>query len=166
MRSLLQAFIDIAFWRRGPQDLPASYGLACLVGVTYAALSFAHIELYGWSLHAASLLVLIDVGMLCGWVFLLLAFFSRRQRFLQTITAVWGVGALLTLLDIGFTATQLLLVGRPEAPSFWIVLRFLAVVLIMGRILRTAIDSGVLTGMALTVAIVFSIDQIVALAVK
>lgn len=166
MRSLMQVFIDIVLWRRGPQDLPASYGLALLVGGIYAVLSFAHIKLYGWLLQPALLLVLIDAGMLCGWVWLLLLFFSRSQRFLQTITAVWGVGALLTLLDIGFTATQLLLVGRPEAPGLWIVLRFLAIVLIMGRILRTAIDASALTGMALTVAIVFSIDQLVALAVR
>lgn len=166
MRPLMQAFIDIALWRRGPQDLPASYGLACLVGAIYAGLSLAHILLYGWSVGSASLLVLIDVSMLCVWVWLLLLFFSRRPRFLQTISAVWGVGALLTLLDIGFTATQLLVAGRPDAPSFWIVLRFLAVILIMGRILRTAIDAGVLTGVALTVAIVFSIDQLVALAVR
>lgn len=166
MRPLMQVFIDIALWRRGPQDLPASHALAWLTCAIYAVLSFAHIQLYGWSLRSTSLLVLIDVGMLCAWVWLLLLFFAKRQRFLQTITAVWGAGALLTLLDIGFTATQLLLMGRPEAPGFWIVLRFLAIVLIIGRILRTAIDAGALTGMALTVAIVFSIDQIVALTVR
>lgn len=46
-----------------------------------------------------------------------------------------------------------------------ILLRFIAVVLIVGRILRSAIDAGALTGIALTVAIVFSIDRVVALAV-
>lgn len=166
MRSLMQVFIDIALWRRGPQDLPASHALASAAALAYASASFAHIMLYGWKLRSALLLVSIDLGMLCAWVWLLLLLFARRARFLQTITAVWGVGALLTSFDIVFTVTQLLLNGRPETPAVWILLRFAAVVLIMGRILRTAIDAGVLTGMALTMAMVFSIDQVVALAVR
>lgn len=163
-RQLIQTVIDIALWRRGPQDLPASYPLTACVGLAYALMSFAHILLFDWGAASALRLVAIDTGMLCVWVWLLLYFFSRPERFLQTIAAVWGVCALLTLFDIVFAATQILLSGKPQAPALLILLRFIAVVLIVGRILRSAIDAGALTGVALTVAIVFSIDRVVALA--
>lgn len=164
-RQLIQTVIDIAVWRRGPQDLPASYALTVCVGLAYTLMSFAHILLFDWGVGSALMLVVIDAGMLCAWVWLLLYFFSRPERFLQTITAVWGVCALLTLFDIAFAATQIMLSGKPQAPTLLILVRFIAVVLIVGRILRTAIDAGVLTGIALTIAIVFSIDRVVALAV-
>lgn len=166
MSSLVKVFIDIVLWRRGPQDLPASYSLACWVALIYAATSFIHVLLYGWQLRVACMLVAIDVAMLCVWVWLLLFFFAKRPRFLQTITAVWGVGAFLTILDIVFAGTQLLLSGHPELPSLWILLRFAAVVLILARILRLATEVGAVTGVALTMAMVFSIERVVSLAIR
>lgn len=159
MFKLLQTFLDIALWRKGPQDLPASRFLAMLVLLAYILASFVQVYLFKLPLRAAVLVIAVDVAMLAGWLWLVLAFFGRRQRFVQTVTALLGVGLLLTLVDIGVRALQLAL-GSGDLADFWLLLRFLVMALIMGRIFMHALDRGLLTGMALTVAIVYSTQAV------
>jgi len=159
MFKLLQTFLDIALWRKGPQDLPASRFLALLVLLVYVLASFVQVHLFKLPLRSAVLIITVDVAMLAGWLWLVLAFFGRRQRFVQTVTALLGVGLLLTLVDIGVRALQLAL-GAGDLASFWLLLRFFVMALIMGRIFMHALDRGLLTGMALTVAIVYSTQAV------
>jgi len=159
MFKLLQTFLDIALWRKGPQDLPASRFLATLVLLAYILASFVQVYLFKLPLRAAVLIIAVDVAMLAGWLWLVLAFFGRRQRFVQTVTALLGVGLLLTLVDIVVRALQLAL-GAGDLADLWLLLRFFIMALIMGRIFMHALDRGLFTGMALTVAIVYSTQAV------
>lgn len=159
MFKLLQTFLDIALWRKGPQDLPASRFLATLVLLVYILASFIQVYLFKLPLRAAVLIIAVDVAMLAGWLWLVLAFFGRRQRFVQTVTALLGVGLLLTLVDIVVRALQLAL-GAGDLADLWLLLRFFVMALIMGRIFMHALDRGLFTGMALTVAIVYSTQAV------
>jgi hypothetical protein len=162
MWKLLQTFVDIALWRKGPQDLPASRFLAILVLAAYIVASFIQVRLLDLHLRSAVVIIAVDVTMVVAWVWAVLAFFERRQRFIQTFTAMLGVGVLLALLDIAVRAIQLATSGPADnLPDLWLGLRFLAIALIMGRILMHALDRGLLTGMALTVAIVYSTAAVV-----
>lgn len=157
MLKLLYTFVDIALWRKGPQDLPASHFLALLVLAMYVLASFVQVQLLDLRLSSALIIIAVDVTMMCAWLWAVLAFFARSQRFVQTLTAMLGVGVLLAMLDIAVRILQLGLGGSSEnLPALWLNLRFLAIALIMGRILMQALDRGLLTGMALTVAIVYS----------
>lgn len=160
MLKLLQTFLDIALWRKGPQDLPASRFLALLVLVIYVATSFVQIRLFDLKLRSAALIIAVDVAMLMAWLWLVLAFFGRRQRFVQTITAVLGVGVLLAALDILVRSIQLAMGPAQNLPDYWLLLRFVAIALIMGRIFMHALDRGLVTGMALTVAIIYSTEEV------
>lgn len=160
MLKLLQTFVDIALWRKGPQDLPASRFLAVSVLLIYIIASFIQVHLFDLRLRTATLIIAVDVAMLMGWLWLVLVFFGRRQRFVQTITAVLGVGVLLGMLDILVRALQLGMGPAQNLPDYWLLLRFLAIALIMGRIFMHALDRGLLTGMALTVAIVYSTQAV------
>jgi len=42
----------------------------------------------------------------------------------------------------------------------WLLLRFLIIALVMGRIFMLALDRGLVTGMALTVAIIYSTEAV------
>jgi len=53
MLRLLQTFVDIALWRKGPQDLPASTALALMVLFTYVVLEFIGVQMFDLSLGAA-----------------------------------------------------------------------------------------------------------------
>lgn len=160
MLKLLQTFIDIALWRKGPQDLPASRFLASGVLLIYIIASFVQVHLFDLRLRTAVLIIAVDVVMLMGWLWLVLTFFGRRQRFIQTITAVLGVGVLLGVLDITVRALQLAMGPAQNLPDYWLLIRFFAIALIMGRIFMHALERSLLTGMALTVAIVYSTEAV------
>lgn len=160
MLKLLQTFGEIALWRKGPQDLPASSSLALLVLIAYVAIELVGVRLYDLNWRAAFVFIGVDVLMLAGWLWLVLAFFGRSQRFTQTITAALGVGALVLLLDILVRSMQLVFgLGEGLAVN-WPFARFLIIALVMGRIFMHALDRGLITGMALTVAIVYSTEAV------
>jgi hypothetical protein len=157
MLKLLQTFVDIALWRKGPQDLPASRFLAMLTLAVFVVASFVQVQLLGLRLRTVVVVVAVDVIMMVLWPWLVLTFFDRSQRFMQTLTAMLGVGVLLAIVDIVVRSLQMLIAGPAEEPyALWLVIRFLAAALILGRIFMHALDRGLFTGMALTVAIVYS----------
>ena len=159
----LQSFLDIALWRKGPQDLPASPLLASLVLVAYMATGLLRMRMFALDLQTAVLFICIDALMLGAWLWLVLAFFGRRQRFVQTITATLGVGLLVLLLDVTLRAAQLAF-GLGDSLSLnWLMLRFLITALVLGRIFMLALDRGLITGIALTVAIIYSTKAVVQL---
>ena len=160
MNPLLQTFIDIALWRKGPQDLPASRSLATAVLLLYIVMSFVQARLFSITLKTAVFMIAIDVLMLTAWLWSVLAFFGRRQRFVQTATAVLGVGVLLCVLDIVMRGVQLASGAADTLPVSWVLLRFVAIALILGRIFMHALDRGLMTGIALTVAIVYSTQEV------
>ncbi len=163
MLRFLQTFLDIALWRKGPQDLPASRLLVLLVFIAYLLTGLVRMRLFQLGLGEALLFISIDALMLAGWLWLVLAFFGRRQRFEQTISATLGVGLLVLLGDITVRALQLLL-GLSDAFAVnWLLLRFIITMLVLGRIFKLALDRGLVTGIALTIAITFSTKAVVQL---
>ncbi len=152
----LQSFLDIALWRKGPQDLPASTALATLALIAYLSTGFLRMRLFTLDRPTALLFICIDALMLGAWLWLVLAFFGRRQRFVQTITATLGVGLLVMLLDVTIRSTQLALGWSDEVSTSWLRARFLLLALVLGRIFMLALDRGLITGIALTVAIFYS----------
>jgi hypothetical protein len=156
MLKLLQTFVDIALWRKGPQDLPASRFLAILVLVAYVGANLVQVQLLNLRPRTAAVVIVVDVTMMMGWLWAVLAFFGRSQRFVQTLTAVLGVAVLLAALDLVVHAVQVSMGMAGDLPGVWLKVRFFAIALIMGRIFMHALDRGLLTGMALTVAIIYS----------
>jgi hypothetical protein len=166
MLKLLQTFLDIALWRKGPQDLPASQFLAILALAVYVAASFIQVQLLDLRLRTVVVIVVVDAIMMILWPWAVLAFFRRSERFTQTLTAMLGVGVLLALADIAVRSAQILLAGPAQEPYIaWLFLRFVALALIQGRIFMHALDQGLLTGMALTVAIAYSAGAVAQLIV-
>ena len=160
MLRLLQTFLDIAVWRKGPQDLPASRFLVALVLCLYVAVSFVYTQLLDLRLRTAVPMIAIDVLMLLGWLWAVLVFFSRRHRFLQTATSLLGIGVLFGAVNIVVRAVQLATEPARDLPFFWRAISFYALALMMGRIFMHALDRGLLMGMALTMAIVYSTNAV------
>jgi hypothetical protein len=67
------------------------------------------------------------------------------------------------LLDVTFRTAQLAF-GLSDALSLnWLLLRFLIMALVLGRIFMLALDRGLITGIALTIAILQSTKAVVQL---
>lgn len=91
----MRTFAAIALLRRGPQDLPASAVLLVVTVLAYFAVNAAVSSVLPpvpgrWLPH-----LLVDIGFTLVWYLLLLRLLKRRERFLQTTTAVFGYQTLL-----------------------------------------------------------------------
>lgn len=90
MTELLRLFSQISLLRRGPQDLPAS-PVAFLAAVLGYFLINCIVNLALPASGATWLSdLLIDIAFTLVWYFVLMRAVQRRERFLQTATAVFG----------------------------------------------------------------------------
>jgi hypothetical protein len=101
LRALVRLYFEIAIWRRGPQDVPAVTILLPLTAAAYVVLSLVIGEAVpslrpGWL--AA---VLLDTAFLALWYWVLLLVVQRRERYLQTASALFGLQTILTAPSIG-----------------------------------------------------------------
>jgi hypothetical protein len=159
MSQILRLFVDIALWRRGPQDLPASITLAWLVTGAYAFVSAIQVAMMGWNFQSTLLLVVLDLSLQAVWLWGLLRFFAKAPRFLQSFTAFLGVGALLTLIDIvisGIMAAFGINADHPANP--WPFLHLGLLLLLLGRILQQALERSLFLSMSLTLVIMLTVS--------
>lgn len=161
LSQLFRIFIDIALWRRGPQDLPASTTLAWLVMLFYAFVSAVQVGIMGWSFRSALLLIVIDLSLQAFWLWGLLAFFAKQPRFLQSLTAFLGVSALITVLDIMISGVIDVVGVNGNSPTNpWPFLHLGLVLLALGRVLQQALERSLLLSMSLTLVIMLSISLV------
>jgi hypothetical protein len=153
MTRLLSSIARIAMLRNDPGTLPASMTLAALLAIAYAAANTLHAFANGDDriLPRAAL----DLGFTLAFFWLVLALTSRRQRFAQTMSALFGAYLLLAPL------MALLLLGRaPSRPgdSFPVFMNLASTLvvawylLIVAHILKSALDTLLLTGFVIAIA--------------
>lgn len=160
MLEIIKAFVDIAFWRRGPQHLPASALLFLVTMVTYLALSVA-ISNAAYQLSLASAVDpvsqpraidhLVGLALMVGWIALLLTVTRRSGRFLQTATAVLGVGIIIEPVAILLPAALSRIgAGLLVVPLF--IGLFSWYLLAISQIIASALQVTLLTAVLLTFA--------------
>jgi hypothetical protein len=153
MLLLAKAFLDIALRRQTPASLPASLLLLML-----AACAAALTEVLGALLPPPPngqipLRIVLVVAMPLAFTWVLLALARRRARFLQTATALLGVGALAEL--ILYPLNSLIgVMGEDKWASLPIgvisIAVFIGYLLAYAHIWRSALDSGLLLGVGIS----------------
>ncbi len=152
MSELLNSLFQIALLRKDPGVLPASVLLAALLAIVYAAAS----ALQSWILHGGDRIVsrtAVDLGLSLALFWVVLAVTRRSHRYPQTISAVLGTSVLIAPLVV----VLLLLMQGPATTIYpvWLLARTAAVVVtvwfvvIIGHILRGALETGLITGVAI-----------------
>jgi hypothetical protein len=140
--ALARLYFDIAIWRRSPADVPAVSVLLWMTVAAYAAVTAllsAALQLRAsWPRELA-----VDVAYMLAWVWLLLRATGRRERFVQTASAVFGYQLILAPLMIGVSA----LVPEHPAPGdpqlllqIATLLLVIWIVLVTAHITRAALD--------------------------
>jgi len=153
MLLLAKAFLDIALRRQTPAYLPASLLLLVL-----AACAIALTEVLGALLPPPPngqipLRIVLAVGVPLAFTWVLLALARRRARFLQTATALLGVGAL-ALLILYPLVSLIGVLGEDQLISLpvgviWTAV-FIGYLLACAHIWRSALDSGLLLGIGIS----------------
>jgi hypothetical protein len=152
MTGLLSELLQIATLRRSPANLPSSWASVAAFVLLYAAVDVMIILLDdGYRVVARTVL---DVAISLAVVGFLLAVTGRLHRLPQTLVAVYGAYVLLS------PAMAALLLARLPARSNEAIALFatagsvlvvLWYLLIVGHVLRSALDTGLATGFAIAV---------------
>lgn len=146
MIGLLTCLRDICLFRAGPQDLPFSPALALRLSAMLVVLGVVGSSIQG----VAPADLLLRVGLMLAFLvappWLLLRLRGREPRFVQTLSALAGVGVLYNIVALPLL---LALAGRGEAlgrdPGLalaaWVLLALtLWRVLVAGHVWRHALD--------------------------
>ncbi len=108
MRDVIRLFVQIALLRRGPQDLPASTFLLVVTVIGYAVVVVVVSSLLPPT-SAWSMPLLVYVLFTLAWYIGMLRLVGRPERTVQTVTAVFGLQAV---------------VSPPMIVSQWLMRRF------------------------------------------
>jgi hypothetical protein len=164
MQALFNAFWQIVLFRQGPDSLPASRPLLVMAVAAYIVIDvMVIVALY--PREALVPLLLADVGFMVVWCAGLLALFSKIARLDQTLTALFGCGALLQLLAFPTTAWPSF--GIPlEIPMGFRVLVSLIILLwsvaVFGHIFARALSKSLGAGIAFAVIYYIVIYEVAA----
>jgi hypothetical protein len=151
MTQLLRSLVQIALLRQDPGVLPASIVLAALLAFAYALTS----AVQSWILYGGDRILLrtaVDLGLSLALVWIVLAVTRRGHRFPQTASAVLGISVLVAPFVV-----VLLLMQGPATTNYavWLLARAGAVIVtiwfivVIGHILRGALETGLVTGVAI-----------------
>lgn len=157
MSAFLSRLIGILLLRAGPQHLPAGHLPMLLAIIFYAAVSTVSMNLSGTADNPVGV-VLLAVLLPLILVRIVLTLRGKPARWPQTLTALFGTGALLSLVSLPLgLATG----SEPSAPVVMasLVLFFWSFA-VDGHIWRHALDTNFTTGLAVAV-ILFGISMFV-----
>lgn len=159
MLRLAKAFWDLALWRISPAQLPASWFLLLLVVIAVALLEVVGALLPGAAETSSlatrvSFSVGLGIGLPLLWAWAILALVRRGQRFLQTASALLGVGVLaeMILYPLG-SILDVIGTDHPAAIPIGL-LSFAGLVwylLACANIWKAALETGLSLGLAISV---------------
>ena len=139
----LKTLIDICLLRAAPQDLPVSRPAMLVALVAYAAAGVLGV-LDVFAFESAVLAAVVDTLLLTAVTHLVLQWRQLENRLTQTLTALAGCGALLSLLAWG-AAGLVREVFQPE----WVWAGLLVwYTLVFGHIVRHALSIPLAAGVA------------------
>ncbi len=136
----VETLLRLCWFQAGPQDLPYSRSLLALLVAAATALSLASLQMLPDDANPlASVLMHTLLGLATPWVLLYLR--GRRNRYVQTTSAMFGTSLLLTLVVL---PALMALARSPAEPVVWAAYWWLAVVIwsiaVLGHILRHALE--------------------------
>jgi len=98
---LLRIFVDLCLIKKGPQDVPDSIALLKVVFFIYF-LSGTLLLSSSMEFSEAIVQSFIETLLLGLFIYLLVIFFAVKNRFNQSVIAIYGSGALITILSAPF----------------------------------------------------------------
>jgi hypothetical protein len=140
--ALLNLFVDICLFRKGPQDVPASAILVGLAGAVYWLVGFSVLRMNsppGISVGQTTVELLLMVALLL----LALALRGVTARLPQTFIAMAGTGTLLTLIAwplVAWALRQQHDVAAAQIPGLLLLLLILWSLAVTAHILRHALE--------------------------
>jgi hypothetical protein len=144
LRALFSVLVDIILLRRGPEQLPASPVLLALVIGAYLAISAMVVASQTVTDRNWPLELFIGTASMLIWYQVALQLAKKRERFQQTMTAMFGVSTIFAPLLVPMLNSVVTQMQAKEQPSQFLSMLslFLLVwlVVIFVRIVRSAFE--------------------------
>lgn len=160
MHTLIKAFIDLCLFRIGPQHLPTSALLRNLVLAAFLATGLLLSRAAQQSWPQAIATTLLDTVILFSLTLLALRLLEKRERAMQTLTALMGGNVVLGLLSLPLVLFYYS-GGQAENAVVSLLVLLLTIwnIMVMGHILRHALDMPLFGGIiAATLYMILSIQ--------
>ena len=149
---LIKVFWDICAVKAAPQDLPASSFLLGLALLAYLVTG-AVVATFQWPLSQAILAAFLDTAFLTVLSRVLLWARMLSGRFVQTLTALAGSGAVMTVIALPLVMWQSFVgvtdANAPTLPSWLLMIWMIWNVVVVGHILRHALSTVLPLGIGL-----------------
>ncbi len=151
MTQLLNYFVALCLFRRGPEDAPSSEQLLIAAGVLVALSHALTNNLYD-TLYSRVVIAISQVLVFGAVVWLVLRIKNLESRWVQTLTALFGAAALFQFAS--WPLIELLGGGNGDEPAAFPQPLWLHVVIggwylaVMSHILRHALDTSIGRGVA------------------
>lgn len=158
MLKLLELFWLIARRKLGPEDIPISTMLLQITVVIYAVLQVPLLWRQGGISASTGLSIVADAVIISAFVWVLLRITGNLSRYLQTLTAFFGTGSIVTLVALPITYFY---VSVPEGSEL-LILPFMALIAILiwsvivnAHIFSRAISRSLAEGVAIALLYFF-----------
>jgi hypothetical protein len=152
-------FFDIAILRKGPQDVPASIWVLRVVLPVYVLINLL-ISLINEPFSTAALQIMVDFGFVFAFVWPLLYFAAKLARFRQTLCALLGTDAIISVFAIPAIAS---LSAQPSGLA--VLFMFILMIwhwLVSAHILRHALDKPWFFSLGLALLYKLILSQVMA----
>ena len=140
---IFKQLIEIALRKREPQDLTYSLEVAILLTASMAILRYISFNAMESLSNPIAYSVASVVGE-CALIYILLRRQNKANRFVQTLTALFGIALIATAVSVLMAMTVILQLALPVL-LIWSI--YLAVI-----ILRSALECSTLKALLLTIA--------------
>jgi hypothetical protein len=150
--ALLRFFVRLARLQQAPQDLPSSGQLLALLLLLDMGVGVLGSGRYFSGVGMALLANLVEAGVVGGMLWLLLSVNGKAARFVQSATALYGLGALFGVAML-FPQQLSLLTGAHQLAGLLMLGLFVWAHVAMGHVLGHALDRRLGVGIALAVGI-------------
>lgn len=152
--TLLRAFWGVSILRLGPQDIPFSSALLMLATLSNVGMSvaIAHLRLpLDYSLMVAALELVVLFGLTSSLLYVA----QRRQRIVQTLTALMGSGTIISAIAL------VLMLALPALPQPARLTIFIWNQLVIAHVLAHALSTRFLIGVCLAIGYALFLIQFI-----
>ncbi|MEA5446842.1 hypothetical protein VCB98_13525 [Gammaproteobacteria bacterium AB-CW1] len=146
---------QILVFRQGPQDLPSDTAWTLMAGCVYVISGAVLLHLRALD-HPLPALLLLDLALTLGFIWLVLGFTGRQSRLPQSLQAIWLCGAWLNLMGMPLATVLVspennggLLLDLAVVASLALVFWSIA---LLAHILRHALDWSMARALLLSLA--------------
>ena len=121
MYEIIRLFFDICLFRKGPEDVPHSLMLLQLSIVAYAVIGFLILYISSGFISAIQqLFVEVILVLFLSWS--ILSVVRRTERYYQTVTALFGTDAMISLFALPVMSTLVTPQSSPIAVPVVVIL--------------------------------------------